>query len=135
MSCKLHFLYWSEYSNFAVASSGFILVIKYFPQNWFRQLFSAFDSLVYAPHLKKLPIDCQHTCCLKRHQRCKGMFILWIILKIYIRYPTMIFLTSFLFYNRWICFRLFRFNGIQFSFRFGYHIWKISKFSITLSKM
>jgi hypothetical protein len=99
-------------------------------QNWFR-LFSAFDSLVCSA-FKKLPIDCQHTCALKRHQRCKGMFIFMNYLKTYIRYL------------QW--FSLLYFTIDEFvldssvlmasnSFRFGYHIWKSVKFSITLSKM
>jgi hypothetical protein len=52
----------SEYSNFRRSSSGFILVIKVLSAKLISAAISAFDSLVYSPHLKKLPIDCQHTC-------------------------------------------------------------------------
>jgi hypothetical protein len=74
MSCKLHF-FTGVNILICVASSGFILVIKVLS----AKLISAAISLhliLDAPHLKKLPIDCQHTCYLKNINDVKGMFIL-----------------------------------------------------------
>jgi hypothetical protein len=73
MSCKLHF----TGVNILIrrSSSGFILVIKVLSAKLISAAISAFDSLVYAPHLKKLPIDCQHTCALKRHQQKECSFL------------------------------------------------------------
>jgi hypothetical protein len=74
MSCKLHF-YWSEYSNFRRSLIRIHFSKKSFPQNWFRRLFSAFDSLVYAPHLKNCQLIASILVLWKDINDVKGMFI------------------------------------------------------------